>query len=161
MIKIIANYSKRLGLPGYSSHQFSVCVETEIRHLDDIEDASARLYQTLQSNVDRKIQQPGFIPRGGSRRVSRQSSQDMSLTDEWKCTLRQRALILKLIEENNLNWAEIDALARNHFFGRGIRQLYKPAASGLIDLLWTQIKSNPAIERLSDPPPAALIGGER
>jgi len=28
-IKLIANYSKRLGLPGYSSHQFSVSVETE------------------------------------------------------------------------------------------------------------------------------------
>ena len=28
-LKLIANYSKRLGLPGYSSHQFSVCVETE------------------------------------------------------------------------------------------------------------------------------------
>lgn len=28
-IKLIANYSKRLGLPGYSSHQFSVSVETD------------------------------------------------------------------------------------------------------------------------------------
>lgn len=28
-IKLIANFSKRLGLPGYSSHQFSVSVETE------------------------------------------------------------------------------------------------------------------------------------
>ena len=29
-IKLIANYSKRLGLPGYSSQQFSVSVETEL-----------------------------------------------------------------------------------------------------------------------------------
>lgn len=29
-IKLIANYSKRLGLPGYSSHQFEVSIETEI-----------------------------------------------------------------------------------------------------------------------------------
>jgi hypothetical protein len=29
-VKLIANYSKRLGLPGYSSHQFSVSVETEL-----------------------------------------------------------------------------------------------------------------------------------
>ena len=33
-IKLVANYSKRLGLPGYSSHQFSVSVETELRDLD-------------------------------------------------------------------------------------------------------------------------------
>ncbi len=31
-IKLIANYSKRLGLPGYSSHQFEVSIETEITH---------------------------------------------------------------------------------------------------------------------------------
>ena len=29
-VKLIANYAKRLGLPGYSSHQFSVSVETEL-----------------------------------------------------------------------------------------------------------------------------------
>ena len=35
-LKLIATYSKRLGLPGYSSHQFSVCVETEISNIDDV-----------------------------------------------------------------------------------------------------------------------------
>ena len=29
-IRLIINYSKRLGLPGFSSHQFSVSVETEL-----------------------------------------------------------------------------------------------------------------------------------
>ena len=51
-LKLIANYSKRLGLPGYSSHQFSVCVETEISNIDDISGESSRLYATLQQSVD-------------------------------------------------------------------------------------------------------------
>ncbi|MCF7734034.1 MAG: hypothetical protein K9N23_20290 [Akkermansiaceae bacterium] len=51
-IKLIANYSKRLGLPGYSSHQYSVSVETELVATADIPAESARLYRLLQSNVD-------------------------------------------------------------------------------------------------------------
>ena len=35
-LKLIANYSKRLGLPGYSSHQYSVCVETEISNISEV-----------------------------------------------------------------------------------------------------------------------------
>ena len=42
-IKLIANYSKRLGLPGYSSHQYSVSVETEVNTTDDIAFEAERL----------------------------------------------------------------------------------------------------------------------
>ena len=61
-VKLIANYSKRLGLPGYSSHQFSVSVETELNTTDDLAFEAERLYQSLQSNVDGQIQQTGFVP---------------------------------------------------------------------------------------------------
>ena len=61
-IKLIANYSKRLGLPGYSSHQFSVSVETELVTTDDVAAQSEHLYQLLQSNVDEQILHTGFVP---------------------------------------------------------------------------------------------------
>src|SRR6478752_8704867 len=61
-IKLIANYSKRLGLPGYSSHQFCVSVETELVTTDDVAAESARLYQRLQSSVDEQILNTGFVP---------------------------------------------------------------------------------------------------
>ena len=64
-LKLIANYSKRLGLPGYSSHQFSVCVETEILSIDDVAGESTGLYQKLQQSVDEEIQQTGFVPPDG------------------------------------------------------------------------------------------------
>jgi hypothetical protein len=63
-IKLITNYCKRLGLPGYSSHQFSVSVETELTTTDDIPAESARLYQLLQGNVDQQMQTTGFVPPG-------------------------------------------------------------------------------------------------
>lgn len=64
-VKVIANYAKRLGLPGYSSHQFSVSVETELSNVEDVAGESARLYATLQQAVDDQIQNTGFVPPHG------------------------------------------------------------------------------------------------
>ena len=61
-IKLIANYSKRLGLPGYSSHQVEVSIETEITHTSELAAETERLYGSLQSAVDAQIQQVGFVP---------------------------------------------------------------------------------------------------
>ena len=61
-IKLIANYSKRLGLPGYSSHQFEVSIETEITHTSELAAETERLYGSLQTAVDARIQQVGFVP---------------------------------------------------------------------------------------------------
>lgn len=44
-IKLIANYSKRLGLPGYSSHQFEVSIETEIGNTSELDFAAERPLQ--------------------------------------------------------------------------------------------------------------------
>ena len=61
-IKLIGNYAKRLGLPGYSSHQFSVSCETELTGIERVPEEAARLYSMLQEAVDREIQQTGFVP---------------------------------------------------------------------------------------------------
>ena len=152
-IKMISNYSKRLGLPGFSSHQFSVSVETELVATDDIPAESARLYQLLQSNVDQQIQATGFVPSydygmepvtdnngtspaphapapngNGGNGTGRQRG------PAWKCSDKQRDLILKLIEEHQLDKHSIEALAVERF-GKGVRLLNKIEASGLIDEL--------------------------
>jgi hypothetical protein len=64
-VTLVSNYAKRLGLPGYSSHQFSVSVETELTDLDRVPGEVARLYHQLQDAVDREIQQTGFVPEEG------------------------------------------------------------------------------------------------
>jgi hypothetical protein len=149
-IKLIANYSKRLGLPGYSSHQFSVSVETELTTADDIAAESERLYQLLQSNVDQQMLHTGFVPPGdyGMDSPAEQtpakhaSFAPTNVTQvanwqrgsAWKCSDKQKDLILKIIDEHNLDKNGIESLARERF-GKGVRLLNKIEASGLIDEL--------------------------
>lgn len=156
-IKLIANYSKRLGLPGFSSHQFSVSVETELVTTDDIPSESERLYQLLQQNVDEQILTTGFVPPAdygmeepsashGSPPVNGQTNghrSGVSPSDRtanwqrgpaWKCSEKQRELITKIVEEHQLDKTNIEALA-NERFGKGVRLLNKVEASGLIDEL--------------------------
>ena len=102
MIKLIANYSKRLGLPGYSSHQFSVSCETEITNVSDVAVESARLYDTLQQSVDDQIQQTGFVPdtdygsngNGSIKPVNRIANvaKTNGNGDGWHCSDKQRGL---------------------------------------------------------------------
>ena len=52
----------------------------------------------------------------------------------WKCSDKQKDLILKLVEEHHLDKAAVEALAVERF-GKGVRILNKVEASGLIDEL--------------------------
>ena len=145
-IKLIANYSKRLGLPGYSSHQFSVSVETELVTTDDVAAESERLYQRLQSTVDQQILTTGFVPPadyGMDPPADSNSHTDTAPANvtqvanwqrgpAWKCSDKQKDLILKLVDEHRLDKAGVEALAVERF-GKGVRLLNKVEASGLID----------------------------
>lgn len=153
-IKLIANYSKRLGLPNYSSHQFSASVEVELVTTDDIPTESERLYQVLQSNVDQQMLQTGFVPpddygtipsndnsAGFIRDPSTPNNGHANLNGSnwqngraWKCSDKQKDLILKLVEEHRLDKAAVESLSVERF-GKGVRQLNKVEASGLIDEL--------------------------
>ncbi len=151
-IKLIANYSKRLGLPGYSSHQFEVSVETEIGNTSELDFAAERLYSSLQSAVDAQIKQVGFVPdasygSGGvsgtplpaMRHVSRlpappSSNPQTSHSQEepaWNCSEKQRQVILSLARKNGLNDSALHDLAVL-CFSKGVSQLNKLEASTLI-----------------------------
>ena len=149
-IKLVANYSKRLGLPGYSSHQFSVSVETELRDLTEADTEMQNLYHQLQRNVDAQIQETGFVPSEayGSQSNNRQAppqkpqprkSFDNS-SDDWQCSPKQRSFIERLMSEHNLPLSEIDDLAYRRF-GRPAQRLDKSQASGVIDALLDQYGS--------------------
>jgi len=141
-IKLIANYSKRLGLPGYSSHQFSVSVETELVTTDDVAAESERLYARLQSTVDEQMLKTGFVPPGtygmednnGSDAPAPGTVTHIHDNGRWKCSDKQKDLILRLVDEHSLDKNEVDHLAHQRF-GKGVKQLSKLEASGLIDEL--------------------------
>ncbi len=158
-IKLIGNYAKRLGLPGYSSHQFSVSVETELTDSGDIQGEASRIYDLLQNAVDREIQQTGFIPgesyglsenssvipngSGSANRAGNTNSNGNGKV-RWSCSDKQKEFISKLIAENDLASDTVEDIAQDRF-GVGLRQLNKLQASGLIgellDLCAKQPKS--------------------
>ena len=140
MITLEANYSKKIGLPGYSSHQFSVTLKSELSDVSQVEQESARLYDVLQNSVDSNIQQIGFLPseaksngNGHQNGNGHHKPQD----EKWACSDKQRELILKITDENKLDKAKVDQLAQDRF-GKGVRALNKLEASGLIEELLEQ-----------------------
>jgi hypothetical protein len=152
-----ANYAKKLGLPGYSSHQYSVSIRMELNDLSQVEAESARLYRLLQDSVDQSIQNVGFLPdaqtygitaqaapingTNGHSANGRQHSNGNGRTNgsvnggDWRCTQKQSDLIQKIVRENGFEKSEVEQIAVE-MFGVGVRQLDRLQASGLIDELF-------------------------
>ena len=161
MIVLEANYAKKLGLPNYSSRQYSVTIRTELTDLSQVEAESARLYRTLQDAVDREIQHVGFMPDAatygmhhspapngagtpprqadngnGNGQANRrpENGNGGGTTEPWRCSEKQRDLIEKIVRENHLDKRDVEQLAVE-MFGTGVKQLDRLQASGLIDEL--------------------------
>jgi hypothetical protein len=144
-ITLEANYSKTIGLPHYSSHKFSLTVKVELGDLNQIAEESTRLYGLLQECVDHDLQQTGYLPEGNGHsngHTNGHTNGSSRGSSDWKCTPKQRDLILKLVEDNDLPKEEIEQLAQERF-SKGVKALNKLEASGLIEEL---------IERHPQPP---------
>lgn len=145
-IKLEANYSKKIGLAGYSSHQFSVTLVTEITDLTKVQAESDRLYSLLQSSVDHSIQTVGYLPELHGPKTNgnghpKPPARNNTPVHDWKCTVAQKELILKVIEENKLDKNGIEDLAQKRF-RKGVKELNKLEASGLIAELLEQYPGN-------------------
>ena len=146
-----ANYSKKLGLPGYSSHQFMLTVRTELSDLTQVGAESARLYTLLQTSVDKELQQPGFLPAAPNGNGNKPASPPNGNghtnghgrpEEAWNCSPKQRDLILKIVDEHHLDKGVIEHLAQERF-GKGVKALNKLEASGLIDELFATYSPRP------------------
>jgi len=129
MITLECNYQKKIGLPRYCSHQFSVTLRTEIADLANVQTESARLYALLQQSVDTSLQQPGFLPGPNGNGNGR--------NDSWGCSEKQRSLILKIVEEHKLDKTAVEQLAQDRF-GKSVNAINRLEASGLIEALIEQ-----------------------
>lgn len=138
------NYSKKIGLPSYSSHQFAVSVRSEVTNPEDIIPETQRVYSLLQSSVDSQIKNTGFLPDQKSNANSnggnitqfpgndRQGAvQDSHGASSWSCSPKQRDLILKIIDENQLPAGTEDAIAVE-LHGKPMVGLTKLEASGVV-----------------------------
>jgi len=142
-ITLEANYSKKIGLPGYSSHQYSLTVRKEVADVADVHRESEELHATLQSAVDHELRHSGWLPEssgnGSNGHQHRNGNGNgsngfRSREDRWQCSPKQKELILKIMDENGADRNEIDQLAKDRF-DKGLRFLNKLEASGLIEEL--------------------------
>lgn len=131
-VNIELTYGKKLGLPGFSSHQFAVSIRAEVPNLEAVHAEVARVYGILQSSVDQQIVNSGFVP-GGEVKAPVGNGNNADSTP-WKCSDKQRALIVKIVDEGKLGRGEVEQLAVSRF-GHGVALLNKLEASGLIDEL--------------------------
>ena len=125
------NYAKKIGLPGYSSHQYSVTVRTELGDLSLLEKTNTELYARLQSAVDSQIVNTGHLP---TETPTGKTPPPANNGNDWTCSPKQRELIQKIIAEHQLNPSQIEQLALDRFKS-GLKQLNKVQASALIDEL--------------------------
>lgn len=155
-----AAYSKKLGLPNFSSHSYVVSIRIELSDLTQVEAESARLYTLLQRSVDGQIQEVGFLPdattygmdghyanahqngehashangNGNENRRRDRPLEPDRPADVWVCSDKQKELILKLVEQHKLDKQEVEALAKE-MFGLPVKTLNRLQASGLIEEL--------------------------
>ena len=152
---IEANYSKKVGLPGYSSHQFSLTLKAELTDINQAPAESARLYRLLQDGVDTSIKEVGWLPEakptngngngqgnghshprnGNGHSQPRNGNGNAAPADAWNCTPKQQDLIIKIVDDNRLDKAEVEKLAQDRF-GKGVKLLNKLEASGFIEELF-------------------------
>jgi len=154
-LTIEANYSKKIGLPGYSSHQFSLSLKAEITDLTQVPAEVTRLYRLLQDGVDGSIKEVGWLPEpkpangNGHPNGKGNGHTTAPKAERWNCSDKQQALILKIVEEHQLDKNVIEDLAQQRF-GKGVKQLNKLEASGLIEELFEKHPRQP--QRSGNPP---------
>jgi len=154
-IKLSTSYSKKIGLPQYSSHSFAASVEIELTDITQVESELQKLYQLLQTSVDQEIQHPGFVPAtndrptqnghqqnngrtyqlngNGRQYTNGQNQQVKPAGDAWNCTGGQKGFILRIVNENPSITKQVAEDLSQQLFGVGVKQLNKMQASQLIE----------------------------
>ena len=133
------NYSKKLGLPNYSSHSLGIGLKAEVANLNEVQGEVEKAYSLLQSAVDSQIVHQGFVSNesnqgnGVDQAQNRRSRVNESKTDpdDWNCTVRQRGLLMGILERNDLGPEVVEDLSRE-LHGRPMSDLGKMQVSSVI-----------------------------
>ena len=170
-IQIEATYSKKLGLPNFSSHSFMISVRAEVSSLRRLETESARLYRVLQTSVDTEIQEAGFLPdatkygmlvdgkagqNGGARTGARTPTVPVPATDASRSSEKQKTLIAKVAQEQKFTTEDLDGIAQR-LFKLPLKQLDRKQTSGFITELLL-IAGPPRFRKVSGRPAAEVNG---
>lgn len=136
-----ATYSKKLGLPNYSSHSYVVSIRTELQDIAQVPEESTNLYKMLQDAVDKDIQAVGFMPEVGygmkpdQNGGSQQNRNSGHQQEPAGISEKQLDLINRIVSENNISKSLVEEISVG-MFQNGVRSLNRMQASGLIDELF-------------------------
>ena len=135
------DYNKRLGLPAFSSHSFGITMKAEVTDLEKIGEEAERAYGLLQSAVDSQIVHKGYVSNedkgeNGTDQVQKTQGKvngngSKTDPDKWNCTVKQRGLIVSVIERNGLDFRVVDDLSQE-LHGRPMSDLGKAQVSEVI-----------------------------
>jgi hypothetical protein len=148
-LTLVANYSKKVGLPNFSSHSFSVSCTKEIRSMDTVEEESTELYSILQNAVDSQLAKVGYMletngsagPQSSANHLKTNQAHRNGAGSTWRCSEKQEALLKKLLCDHNLE--EIAKQIADEMFGQPVSALNKLQASSLIKRLLEEYANNP------------------
>jgi hypothetical protein len=132
-------YSKKLGLPNYSSHSLGIGLKAEVANLDEVRGEVEKAYSLLQQSVDSQIVHSGFVSNedkgeNGTDQVQKTQVKvngGSTDPDSWSCTIRQRGLILSILERNDLDPEVVEGLA-DDLCGKPMNDLNKGQISAVI-----------------------------
>ena len=149
-IQLSTQYSKKLGLPGYSSHGLTVSITQEVSSPEEIPSVIQQNYKELQHAIDRELQETGWLPDNGAHQAPAQASpngnhrngnhvfngsgRNGSSQQPWNCSEKQKSLIQRVARDQGMSHEDLDALAQTRF-RKDIRAINRLEASGLIDEL--------------------------
>ena len=135
------DYNKRLGLPAFSSHSFGITMKAEVTDLEKIGEEAERAYGLLQSAVDSQIVHQGYVSNedkgeNGTDQVQKTQGKVngngcKTDPDKWNCTVRQRGLLMTILERNDLDPEVVEDLSQE-LHGRPMSDLGKMQVSAVI-----------------------------
>ena len=129
-LTITATVSKKVGKPNYGSEGFTLTVQSEVTNMDQVKEESHRLYLLLSDSVNQELEgsTTDTAPKNAEwPTIVRNTAQ------EYKCSEKQRDLILKIISENEVDRGDVESLSLEMFGNSDLKSLNKLQASGLID----------------------------
>ena len=148
-LTITATVSKKVGKPNYGSEGFTLTVQSEVTNLDQVKEESHRLYLLLSDSVSQELAGSSTDPAPKNAEwptIIRNTTQQQ----EYKCSEKQRDLILKIINENEVDRADVESLSLEMFGNSDLKSLNKLQASGLIDEMLSRYgKKRPAGQRFN------------